>query len=306
MASQSDSDAAPENQAYTLLVCQNNDKKTLHVQHMSPALAQHLGYGADGPAGKDIRDIIGDTVREAVDDYVEFEDGMADLEQVLGRVRSFTLKGVEGNEQSFSLRILRDPAPDRHDWFRLILKDERRQIQDNSFLTAITDSIAGISAVDEASGLPDRHTAEQAVRVAAKYVGSHQLNACFAVIRIDRFEKSVRTFGKEPCAALLQHVAQCCRATFRTDDVIAALGEHTLGLVLLDITPDAARVVLNRLRWYIATHHIHFGGKSNFSVTVSVAFTALKESHGPELVDKAEQAVLDIHADERSALVGLD
>ncbi|MEJ0010127.1 MAG: DEAD/DEAH box helicase [Alphaproteobacteria bacterium] len=83
----------------------------------------------------------------------------------------------------------------------------------------------------------------------------------------------------------MQHVANCCRSTFRAEDLISALSDRALGLLLFDISRESARMVLNRLRWNVRNHVLSFGGKSDFSVTISIAFGMLGEKDRAAVIE---------------------
>lgn len=166
-------------------------------------------------------------------------------------------------------------------------------------------NLEGRQQIDEATGLPDRSTADTYLGLLKNYTASNGMQAAFAVIRIDRYEKSLARYGKQGCIEQLQHVANCCRSTFRAEDVVCMLSGSTLGLVLLDISRESVRVVLNRLRWNVRNHRIVFGGKSDFSITISLSFDMLTEHTGDTLLDRCEEAVGKLDADTRNYLIEL-
>jgi len=288
-----------------LVVSQNNEKQTVMIVQTNAVLAQALGRLQSEMEGQPLKSILTDKIAEALDDYLEYEEDGNDLEDVLRRVQQFKLKHFNGTDLAFGLRIFRDHARDSHSWFRLILKDERRQIKDNSLLDAVRKNFEGIQSIDEEVGLPDRYTAGQYLHVLQTYVQSHDLNAVVAVLRIDRYEKGVAKYGRVPSLELLRHVAACCKSKFRSEDVVCRLSDKMIGLFLFNITHETARVVLNRLRWHIAQHRISFGGKADFSVTISLSFMPLMKDESRDVLVMCEEAMGKLNQDERNIMIDL-
>lgn len=287
-----------------IVLSQNNSARKVTVREVSPAAAELLGRDVKALEGVDFLTILGKKGVEAIADYLEFEEGASDLDDVLGRLQDFRLKHSNGEEIRLAAKFVRGPAQDQNHWFRLILKDERRQIKESSLRSIIHDNLAGVRSLHEETGLPDRHSCMQYLEMIRNYVKSHDLDVCFAVLRIDRYEKSLNRYGRGPCLELIQHVVRCCRSKFREEDVICRLSDSTLGLFLLDIKPESVRVVLNRLRWFISSHRIAFGGKPDFSVTVSIAFASVKQHlDDKDLIQLVEKEAAAIPMDERNVLV---
>jgi GGDEF domain-containing protein len=297
----------PENlqdAAVYFVLTQNNTTRRVTVREASPAAATLIGRDVTELEGADFAMIAGKKTLEAMADYLEYEEGAHDLDEVMSKMQDFRIRHANGEEIPLVHKIIRDPAQDQHHWFRLILKDERRQIAENSLRKIIRDNLAGIRSADS-DGMADRYTADKYLEIIRKYVNSHDLDACFAILRIDRHEKNVGRYGRSACMELVEHVARCCRSKFRDEDMVCRLSDSTLGLFLLDIKPESVRVVLNRLRWFIGSHRITFGGKMDFSVTVSIIFADIKKNEQDNLIDQCEKEVAAIHIDERNVLLEL-
>ncbi|MAR56559.1 MAG: hypothetical protein CMM93_05195 [Rickettsiales bacterium] len=294
----SHADAAPMH----MLLCQNNEKKTVKIKEVSEALAEALGQMRSELEGVELKEVVSAKVAESLDDYLEFEDDSDDLDKVLTRVREFRMKHFNGEEVLLALRIFRETARDQNQWFRVHLKDERRQIQEESLFQIIRANLEGRLSQHPKTGLPDRSSCENYIELVQQYVKTHKLKACFAVIGMDRHEKNLAAYGQEGCVTLLNHVANTCKTKFREDDVVCYLSDRSLGLLLMDVDVESVRVVLNRLRWFISSHRIVFGGKSNFSVTVSITFTTINGDE-EQVVEACETAVLAIPSETRNQLI---
>lgn len=294
-----------EGDAY-LIVSQNNQKRQVKVKESSDAVAVLLGRMPQEMEGALLQDILGKRAKEAVDDYLEYEADAPDLQDVLSRVQDFKLTHYNGEEIPFALKIFRDQARDFNDWFRMLLKDERRKIQENSFMEMLQRNMAGVCSLEEKTGLPDRYSAQQYIELVQKYVRSHGIKVCFAVIRVDRWEKSVARYGKEPCVEQLRHVANCCKSMFRDNDVVCCLSEKAIGLFLFNIPIETARVVISRMRSSMGAHRIAFGGKPDFAVTVSVSFMPISADESRDILTLCEDAIVSIDQDERGTVIELE
>lgn len=290
-------------QAY-LVVAQNNTKKTVKIKEINEAAAALLGRTTVELLGLELREVVGEKVAEALNEYLEYEDEAYDLDDILKRVREFKMKHHNGEELLLALQIIRDQARDENQWFRMIIKDERRQIKERSLLNILKENLTGVQSIDDVTGLPNMVACQRSIEVIQNYAKTHDLTSCLAILRIDRHEKNLERYGKNGVLELLKHVASCCKSKFREDDHVFHLNDYQVGLVLTEISHDSARIVLNRLRWFVGSHRIVFGGKSDFSVTISVAFMPIL----PEADDVLSRCLSMVHAfgaDERNLLTEL-
>ncbi len=288
-----------------IILSQNNAKRLVKIKELNSQAAEMLGFHPTELEGVDLQIILGKRAVEAIEDFLEYDDDATDIDSVLSRVPELRMKNKKGEEILLAMRIYRDPARDGNHWFRMILKDERRQIQDRSLQSMIAENMAGVQSIDELSGLPDHYSAGKYLEVAQKYVNTHGLKATFAIVRIDRHNKNLAQYGEAACVELLKHVASCCKTKFRADDVVCRLSDYAIGLLLFDISPESSRVVLNRLRWFITSHRINFGGKPNFSLTASVIFTPLRKDETRNLLDSCEETERLLSEDTRNELIEL-
>lgn len=288
-----------------MIALQNNAEKRLVIQNANEVFCNLLGYAEGELKDRGLETILGAKLAQLLDEDLEYVDEAPDLGELLSRQREVKLRHRLGNEMVVPLTISRLMAQGREACFQIVVPNEvegRAQQQLKDFLKI---NLEGRQQIDEATGLPDRSTADTYLNLLKNYIANNGMEAAFAVIRVDRYEKSLARYGKQGCIEQLQHVANCCRSTFRAEDVVCMLSESTLGLVLLDISRESVRVVLNRLRWNVRNHRIVFGGKSDFSVTISLSFDMLTEHTGDSLLDRSEEAVGKLDADTRNYLIEL-
>lgn len=295
--------AQPQTQDASLLVSQNNQKRTVKVVEISVQAAELLGYVHQEIEGLPLQTILSDATKETLEELLEFDDAAEDLDDVIKRIHHFRLKRYNGEEVPVAIKIFRESVRDQNQWFRLLVKDERRQIAEKSITSALREHFEGVRSVDAETGLPERNSCARYFEMVQNYGKSHELKACFAVLRIDRHEKNMARYGKSGCLQLLQHVAACCRGSFREEDIVCQLSESSIGLFLLNIELESARVVLNRLRWNIRNHRIDFGGKSDFSNTVSIVFAPVHAHLDDDLLSACEQSSAAIELEERNLLI---
>lgn len=285
-----------------LIVTQDDARKQWYIRDINDQAADVLGYTPEELKNMPLDSVLGKRTADSLRDMVEFEPDAPDLQDVSVKVREFRLKHRLGDEFVSPVRFTRISSQDSNAWFQMVLPNERDQRAQKQIRDFLKLNLEGRLVIDETTGLPNRDTAKTFHDLLGNYLSSNNSQAAFAVLRIDRHQKSIERYGKDACVDLLKHTANCCRSAFREDDVVCTLNDHTLGLFLLDLPRESARVVLNRLRWLIRSHHIDFGGKSEFSVTVSIAFNMLT-SEG--VMEACEQSVGKLDQDERNHLIEL-
>jgi GGDEF domain-containing protein len=285
-----------------LILTQEDARKQWYIRDLNNQAADVLGYTVDELKNMPLDTVLGRRTADSLREMVEFEPGAPDLQDVSSKLREFRLKHRLGDEFVSPVRLSRINSHDSNAWFQLVLPNERDQRAQQQMRDFLKLNLEGRLVIDQSTGLPDRATAKTFHDLLNNYLSSNKSEAAFAVLRLDRHDKSIERYGKDACVVLLKHAANCCRTAFRADDVICALDDHTLGLFLLDLPRESSRVVLNRLRWLIRSHRIDFGGKPDFSVTVSIAFDMLNHDG---VLESCEASVAKLDQDERNHLIEL-
>jgi PAS domain S-box-containing protein len=275
-----------------IVVTQNNAEKALTIQHMNAEIEEMLGYTEEKAVGRRLEVILSSRTAQFLDEEIDYRDDAPDLGDVFQRQREVKLRHRSGKEIPVNCTISRLMSEGMSAKFQLVIPNEKEKLARQKIRDFISLNLEGRKQLDVATGLPNRDTALDFLPLLTNYLAEIDASSVVAVLRLDRHEKSVQRYGEEACAKLLQHTANCCQSTFRSDDLIFTLSDYTLGLVLFDISLESARLVLNRLRWNIRSHHLDFGGKANFSVSVSLAFDQIRpETRGDELLMRCEDAV---------------
>lgn len=248
--------------------------------------------------------ILGKKSYEYFTETIEYETDGIDIYAACQKIRDIRFKTTGGSEITSEFHIAPIESRDGKDWFRLVLMHENVQRKREHFSRFLQEHLASIAQMDSETGLPSGSSAAEYIEMFKRMLDSNAMQGICALIRVDRHQKTLARYGKSGLVTLLKHVANCCKSTFRSDDMVCQIDDHTLALFLVDIDIDAARVVLNRLRWNIRNHTIAFGGKENFSVTVSVAFSALSSTPSLALT-RPHQALSALSEDERNQLLEL-
>ncbi len=289
-----------------LTVLQNNADKTLLIHCMNPEIELLLGYEEEKIIGRRLEVILSSRTLEMLDEEVSYQEDGADLGDVLGRQREIRLRHRSGQEIAAVCKISRQMSEGKNACFQLVIPNDKEKLARQKIREFIARNLDGHKQLDEATGLPNRDTALHFMPLLNNYVTEIGAGAVLAVLRLDRHEKSIARYGAEECVKLLQHTANCCRSSFRSDDIIFTLSDHTLALVLMDITLESARLVLNRLRWNIRSHHLNFGGKEDFSISVSLGFDVMRpEMKGDELLLECEKTIDSLDESARNELLEL-
>jgi PAS domain S-box-containing protein len=287
------------------VVLQNNAEKSLIIHRINEAAEEMLGYSAGEALGRKLETVLGPRTAEFLGEELEYRDDAPDLGDVLSKQREIRLRHHSGKEIPTICTISRMMAQGPNACFQMVIPNQHEALGRKKIRDFIALNLDGRKQLDEALGIPDRTTALAFLPLLKNYLTESGIEAAFSVIRMDRFEKSMARYGKDGCVQMLHHMSNCCRASFRSEDIVFALSEKTLGILLFDISRESARLVLTRLRWKIRNHHIVFDGKSNFSITGTVIFDMVDAERGDSILTRSEEAVDAVDADERNGLVEL-
>ena len=288
-----------------LIVVQDNAEKTLTISVINEALESMLGYGKDEILNRRLETILGKNEAEALEDDLEYSDNAPDFGDIFSKLREVRLRRRLGDEIRVNCKISRMMSQGKNACFHMVIPDEQERMSRAKMGEFINLNLEGHKELDAATGLPNHKTAEEFLPLLKNYFADAKMDIVFAVLRLDRHKKSIAKYGAEASTQLMMHVYQVCRSTFRSEDLIFALSDSTLGVVLFNISRESARVVLNRLRWKIRNHRIEFGGKSDFSVSACIGFDLLDFENIPGVFARCETAMAELDINERNTLVEL-
>lgn len=286
------------------LVCQNNEAQSVEIVAMNPLLLEMSGYVEEEIKGLPLTDMLGSRTATLINDYLEFEQDRHDLQDVLGRARDVLLRRKDGQEViAPNFRIYRIEAKDRHHWFRLVVEEEIYRKEAEQFKTVLRENFKGHEVLDSETALPDRASIEKDLELAQYYTDTRGISACFAYVRLDQFDILAARHGREVAVRALIYAADGLRRNLRSEDAIGRVAEDALGVILMDITPESFRVVMNRLRGNIIHHDVMLAGQMQ-KLDASLCYASIAGNGAPSLLLRCADRLLQ--AGDASVLVVLD
>lgn len=277
-----------------LLVCQNNVDRTISIREVNDILCDITGFGEAELMYEPVIKLLGHKAKEAVEDYVEYDDFGRDMHAVLSRIQDFRLRKKNGEEVAVSCKIVRSNAYDRHHWFRLIIKDEVERRAEDVQRNTLVEQFRTQETLDADIRIPDRQSLENYLLTVSNSVRTGMLDAVYVMVRLDDYAELI-TQSADIAHQSMRHVAATTARCLRTDDVIGRVEYNSLGLILNDITMESARVVLNRLRWAIASDRMTMDDAPSRALSVSLAYAKISGDASKNYPEKCKKALEDIY-----------
>jgi GGDEF domain-containing protein len=230
------------------LIKQDNDKELITLEGVNNVMLALLGYtGEDRLRSIPFGNFVGNKTRLLLKEQIEYKDDNHDLIDVMRRQREIILKTKEGKEITTPFKMVRAAAQDKHLWFRLIVKDERREREVEVLHQAISANLKGHEVLDEATGLVNAATFIKDLELAQHYHNSQNIGAACVSVRLDEYD-AILSHGEIFGTRAIRHVANLLRQGLRDNDVIARIDEHAIGVLLVDVAPESLPVVVGRIR----------------------------------------------------------
>lgn len=280
-----------------LTVAQDNTRHAIEVTASNEIAEAITGYGTEELRGKKLQDIVSPKVAEMIEDYVEFEAGANDVGDVLRKVRDFHLQNRDGKAIPFKLRIVRHNSLE-HDEFMLIMQNVDDQRETEAFLAVLRANFEGHASLNADTGLADRESFLKGVELTGLQLDKITNGVCVAVVEIDAYEVLLAKYGINACNLVLQDVAKLCSQNLRSNDIVAQFDQNRLALLLIGASKEPAQMVLNRLRWLIASNQTRIASGAEVQTTVSILFHEIKiQEESQTLVDRFENTFANKPAD---------
>ena len=275
-----------------LTVCQDNARKSVTVLTVNVAAEQLLGFAPEEVVGSSLNRFLPERISQDLEEYVEYEDGWNDVGNVLRRIRDFALVGKQGGNVPLQLRVIRAEPYQGHPVYQLIMREASRDVGNEAFRTILKENFKGHEVLDPDLKLPDRGSILKDIELVRYHVGRETVGASFAIVEVDDYRGLVDKEGQEQAHACMRAIGALCKQKLRGDDTVGCLSKSQLTLVLMDITQESARIVLNRLRWLIAAHPFTLENGKTISVNVSIGFGAIKSDQDEnELLANCERSL---------------
>ncbi len=270
------------------IVCQNNSRKIVEIAALNDEAMRVTGYTNEELVGQPLSIILPERIASIINEFVEFQEDEKDLFAVLSKIREFAIKTSDSREVEFKLRIIPGEAIDKNPWFHLVLVDEEKLRKESIFRDMLKENFKGHEVINETTGLPNRLSLIKDVELIIYYVQNKNISASFAVLDINHYEGLKAEYGEKVCTEIHKHISTICKQKLRSEDTIGTLSERSIGIILVDASQEAARMVLNRLRWAISITALKV--KSEELLTqVNVCFTEIDgKISNTELIEKCE------------------
>ena len=259
-----------------IAVYQDNDQEQITIHDLNPTAESMLGYQKDELKGQSLSTLLPERIDSLLKEYVEYDTYGNDVGNVLNKVSSFCVLNKAKEEISLRVKVQRSTPIDGFDQFNLILQVVQSNRRSEAFRELLKENFKGHEVLDEETGLPNRASLEKDIELVMFYVNKKELNASIAVVDLDDLDKHQKRYDEAGVSAILKHIALLCRQNLRGDDTVGLVGPGRIGLILFDATNEAAKMVLNRLRWLVAANGCIMADEELASLSVRVAYMALQ------------------------------
>lgn len=276
-----------------LTICQNNAAKSIEIVELNDAASKLTGYNVSELAGHALAEIIPARIANLLSEYVEFDGDTHDVGEVLSKVQSFSLIAKDKSERSFRLKVVRGESSKEKNTFRLVLQGTMDVRKDDALRKTIQDNFKGHEVMDPTLGVPDRKSLEKDMELASYYNRKTNLRASFVMIQPDHLDAIEKQYGEKHRVGFLKHIANICRRSLRPDDVVGAVSDKQLGVLLLDSESDSTRMVANRLRWQIAANPYILPDKTSINFSASMIYSNIDGAATPDKIVDACNTQMD-------------
>ncbi len=286
-----------------ITICQNNKAQSVTITEINESAKDITGFSVEELVGKPLNMILPARIVELMNEYVEFDPDANDVGAVLSKVRSFSIVSRDGNENGYRVRVVRQSSTDNMMFFSLVLQNTVGARKNEATRKIIQDNFKGHESLDRQTDLPDRSSMIKDIGVMKRY-NSREMLSCFAMLQVDNYDKLLAEHGQSIFIEILKHVAFIAKRSLRPDDVVGVVGDGRLGILLVDMVGGSERLVLNRLRWQIASNPYTSPGKNIVGLSVSISFCNIAENiNERETLEQCELALDGLGSKSQNMLV---
>lgn len=290
-----------------ITICQNNTAKSIEISDINKVAEDMLGYGNAELLQQPLTRILPPRIAELLTEYVEYGSDINDVGMVLGKVQSFSIIGKDGKETGYRLKVVRAESTGSNVVFKLVLQDKMGLRKNEDLRRAIQDNFKGHEVLDADTGLPDKYSLGKDIELMGYYNSKSDLRTCFSIMQIDHYDELFSQYGRPVCQAIIKHVAFVCRQNLRPDDVVGSINYKRLGVLLLDTTPESARMVFNRLRWQIAANPFTLPDRTTVGLSISIGFSRITgRVNDKTIMENCDGALDEMGASAANALIEID
>lgn len=287
-----------------LTICQNNSAKSIEIIDISEAASAAIGYSRQELAGRLLSAIIPMRLSTLLLEYVEYHDNANDVGAVLSKVQNFSLLGKDGKEKNFRMKMVRGQSTRDQQHFLLVLHDVLNTRRDDALHKLIQENFKGHEVLHPTLAIPNRQSLEKDIELITYYHHKAGLSASLVTLQIDHLAALKKQYESLQSEVLLKHSARICRENLRPGDVISAINDTHIGVLLLDAIADSTRMVANRLRWQVAAQPYSLANNTMLNLTASMSYANIDGSlPAKELIDATLHTLNNLPEDATSQLV---
>jgi|CXWL01.1.fsa_nt_gi diguanylate cyclase (GGDEF)-like protein len=276
-----------------LTICQNNKEKLVTISEINDAAKGLIGFEPSEVVSRPLSNILPPRIAELLTEYIDFENDSNDVGSVLSKVQSFSIVGKNGQEKSYRTKISRTESTGSSAFFSLVLQDAIGARKNDAVRQIIKENFKGHESLDTQTDLPNRASLVKDIELMKHHANSSDMLSCFAVLQIDGYNKLLSKNGNSVCNEIVKFVASTASRCLRPDDVVGSVGDGRIGVLLVDITKDSERLVLNRLRWQVASNPFVDEDKKSISLSASISFFAISALNSDKKVLERCEVALD-------------
>jgi GGDEF domain-containing protein len=287
-----------------LTICQNNKAASVTICEINHPASELLGFGSYELADKPLSAILPQRIADLLNEYIDFANDTNDVGSVLSKVQSFSIMGKNGTEHAYRIKIYRIESSGGNSFFSIVLHDAPVMRRNEALRKIIKDNFKGHESLDPDTALPDRISLVKDIEVMKHHINNSDMLSCLAVMQIDGYDKLLAQHGREVCNEMAKYMVSVAKRSLRPDDVIGMVSDGRIGILLVDINNGSERLVLNRLRWQVASNPYVGENGRPIALTVSIAFCGIS-GRGKETdqIDKCEAALDKLHNDVTNTLL---
>ncbi len=287
-----------------LTICQNNKAESVTISEINFPASELLGYGSYELADKPISTLLPQRITDLLNEYVDFENDTNDVGSVLSKVQSFSIIGKNGNERAYRIKIYRIESSGGNSYFSIVLHDAPVMRRNEALRKVIKDNFMGHESLDPETSLLGRNSLVKDIEIMKHHMNNSDMLSCFAVVQIDGYDKLLSQNGREVCNDMARYIVSVAKRSLRPDDAIGIVSDGRIGVLLVDINNGSERLVLNRLRWQIASNPYVGENKRPIGLTVSIGFCGISgNSKENDELGKCESALDKLHGDVTNTLL---
>ncbi|AGA25165.1 diguanylate cyclase [Singulisphaera acidiphila] len=144
------------------------------------------------------------------------------------------------------------------------------------------------AATDGLTGLNNRSYFDETLRSALAAAERHDKLLSLILVDVDHFKTFNDSFGHQAGDEALRIVAETLRSTTRAHDKVARFGGEEFAVLLPETDENGARMIAERLRVAIETHH---WVRRPVSASLGIATTRFPVPDAAQLIEEADKAL---------------